>query len=125
MSWRSDRFNARMRSLDAMAEGRDAAKWPLLSDRGEGERRMVEAIDGPDPAERAAEEARLSARGRKLDAACRRLQRAKLGHLVPTLRLIVKNGNNRKESIWTIATSRPPRPGKPPKGHISDIAKNL
>ena len=38
----------------------------------------------------------------KLHKAEMRLYRAGLGYLVKVLRLIVKNGNNRKESIWEL-----------------------
>ena len=39
----------------------------------------------------------------KLHKAEMRLYRAGLGYLVKVLRLIAKNGNNRKESIWELA----------------------
>jgi len=38
----------------------------------------------------------------KLKASCAKLRRHGKGHLVRTLQLIVKNGNNREESIWQI-----------------------
>ena len=43
---------------------------------------------------------------RKLHRAEMMLHRAGLGYLTRVLRLIVKNGKNRKESIWELANSR-------------------
>jgi len=103
MSYRSEKFNARMRSLDTMVGGRDASKWPLMSDKGAGVERMLDAIDGPDPEREKAEDAVEKSRKAKYNAARKRLNRAGLGYLVPTLALIVNNGTNRQESIWTMA----------------------
>ena len=41
----------------------------------------------------------------KLHTAKKRLYRAGLDYLIPVLNLIVKNVNNRKESIWQLMSS--------------------
>ena len=102
MSSRNDRLFASMASLDEfVASFEDPTKIATLSDGGAGVERMLDAIDGPNEEEDGDDEP-LVARQRKLHAAEMRLYRAGLGHLVPALRLIVRNGNNRKESIWQL-----------------------
>ena len=101
MSSRNDRLFASMASLDeVVASFEDPTKIATLCDGGSGVERMLDAIDGP--AEEECSESDLGAKDRKLNAARMRLERAGLGHLVPVLRLIVRNGNNRKESIWQL-----------------------
>ena len=104
MSFRSDRFNGSMRSLDAFVGSfDDPSKIAALSDRGAGVERMLDEIDhpeGPDDGTTAGK------RKRRLHAAEMRLHRAGLGHLVPVLRLIARNGSDRKESIWELARGR-------------------
>ena len=129
MSTRNDRFNASMRSLDELtASFEDPSKAEVFSDRGLGVERMLDEIDNPGgtgilPVRdvgktsgtgilpvRDAEGKLLDANGRdarsteaKLHRAEMRLYRAGVGYLVKVLRLIVKNGTNRKESIWELA----------------------
>jgi len=94
MSYRSDRFNARMRSLEKMAGECDVSKWPLLSDNGAGVERMLDAMDD------AKEEEDLQAdRAERLFVAEMRLVEAGLRHLVPVLLLIVDNGSDRAASL--------------------------
>ena len=45
MSYRSDRFNNSMRSLETMIGDRDASKLSFLSDHGAGVERMIDEID--------------------------------------------------------------------------------
>ena len=127
MSYRNERFNRSMMSLEAMVAGfKDASKAAVFSDRGLGVGRMVDEIDAngsggangqhqgnghlarspmPGGSLASVERARRpfpwiwGSRRERLLAAERKLRRAGLGHLVPTLRLIVRNGNNRQESI--------------------------
>ena len=129
MSTRNDRFNASMRSLDELtAMFEDPSKAEVFSDKGQGVERMLDEIDDalgrrascpsetlgrwasypsvppsatggtPVAPEPVAPNATL-----KLHKAEMRLYRAGLGYLVKVLRLIAKNGNNRKESIWELA----------------------
>ena len=115
MSTRNDRFNASMRSLDELtASFEDPSKAEVFSDRGLGVERMLDEIDNPGgtgflPVQEA-EGKFLDANGRdarsteaNLHRAEMRLYRAGVGYLVKVLRLIVKNGTNRKESIWELA----------------------
>lgn len=95
MSYRSDRFNASMRSLDQFsAEFDDPSKITTFSDRGAGVERMLEQIeptpdDAPDP-------------NQALAGAILRLVVCGKEHLVPTLLLIARNGSNREESIGSM-----------------------
>ena len=122
MSTRNDRFNASMRSLDELtASFKDPSKAEVFSDKGLGVERMLDEIDhtlgqrascplGPHPATGETPVAPVPVAPvrdpMKLHRAEMRLYRAGLGHLVRVLRLIAKNGNNRKESIWELAKSR-------------------
>ena len=80
-----------MRPLRKM---RGTSKATFLSDGGAGVERMVNAIDQYEPSD-----ALAKFHARKLHAAEMRLYRAGLGYLVPILRLIAKNRDNRKASI--------------------------
>ena len=96
MSYRNDRFNASMCSLDefsAMFE--DPSKISTLSDGGAGVERMIEQIepspdDTPDP-------------DQELSGAILRLIIAGKKHLAETLLLIAENGNDREASICKMA----------------------
>ena len=104
MSSRNDRLFASMASLDEfVASFEDPTKIATLSDGGSGVERMLDAIDGPAEEEDGESAGKtLGEREMKLHTAKKRLYRAGLGHLVPVLVLIAKNGNNRKESIWQL-----------------------
>ena len=96
---RSERFSDAMHSLDLKTAGmRDSSKATFLSDHGEGVERMVNAIDHT---EQPALTPTLYTR--RLEAAVKRLTRANLDYLVPTLRLIAENRGNRQESIGVLA----------------------
>lgn len=91
MSARNNRFNAALLSLEALCGEADPEKLPWLGDGGAGVARLVSDIDrdwptGPD-------------RRACLARAVRSLARAGKRHLVPTLRLIVRNGTDREKSI--------------------------
>ena len=91
MTYRAERFNRSMRSLEAMVSGMaDASKSVKLSDRGESAARMYAAFepepDAPD-------------RDQELAGAVLRLIVAGKDHLVPTLLLIAENGNDREKSM--------------------------
>jgi len=113
MSYRSDRFNRAMRSLDAMAGGRDVSKWPILSDNGNGAHAIREStycnkwIGCGDAVGRVAPRPPQSQADRawRLFVAEMRLVEAGLRHLVPVLLLIVENGSRFRESIWRMSPS--------------------
>ena len=91
MTYRAERFNNSMRSLEAMVSGMaDASKSAKLSDRGESAARMYAAFepepDAPD-------------RDQELAGAVLRLIVGGLDHLVPTLLLIAENGSDRERSM--------------------------
>ena len=95
MTYRAERFNNSMRSLEAMVSGRtDASKSAKLSDRGESAARMYAAFepepDAPD-------------RNQELAGAVLRLIVEGMSHLVPTLLLIAENRDNREKSMLTIS----------------------
>ncbi len=124
MSYRSNRFNGSMRSLDKLINKfGESNKIRVLSDKGVGASRMYKALDTtPESIER--EEAKYqNEQRRRLHAAEVRLYRAKLGFLIPTLRLIVQNCENRKESIW-ILMKEIKKHGKRRKGSIFHTVKN-
>ena len=91
MTYRADRFNRSMRSLEAMVSGMaDASKSAKLSDRGKSAARMYAAFepepDAPD-------------RDQELAGAVLRLIVEEMDHLVPTLLLIAENGSERERSM--------------------------
>ena len=107
MSYRSERFNKSMKSLEAMLSGySDPSKAKILCDGGEALERLLDALDYSPEREQAAEErlaaerlARQKVRLQRLAAAITSLVAADKAYLVPTLLLIVRNGANRDESI--------------------------
>jgi len=104
MSFRGERFNNGMYSLDAMtSQMTDLSKATIFSDRGEGVERMIDAIDYDLERESAAEAAAEQRRREKLFEAEMRLVDAGLKHLIPTLLLIVENGADFKASIRALA----------------------
>ena len=91
MTYRAERFNRSMRSLEAMVSGMaDASKSAKLSDRSKSAARMYAAFepepDAPD-------------RNQELAGAVLRLIVAGKEYLVPTLLLIAENGSDRERSI--------------------------
>ena len=101
MNYRNERMARGFRSLDALLEGVDPAKFPPLSDCGEGARQIRRGGWGKEAcAERPPYRA---ARGERLAEARRRLAEAGLARLLPVLDQIVLNGRNRKESIRRLA----------------------
>ena len=101
MNYRNERMARGFRSLDALLEGVDPAKFPPLSDCGEGARRIRRGGWGKEAC--AARPPYLAARGERLAEARRRLSEAGLARLLPVLDQIVLNGKNRKESIRRLA----------------------
>ena len=95
MSWRADRFNASLASLDEFADRfDDPAKIASFADRGEGVGQMLEQIEptpgtSPDP-------------DQELAGAVLRLVLAGKDHLVPTLLLIAENRDDREKSLATM-----------------------
>ena len=94
MTYRAERFNRSMRSLEAMVTGMaDASKSVKLSDRGKSAARMYAAFepepDAPD-------------RDQELAGAVLRLIVEEMDHLVPTLLLIAENGSDRESSIQQV-----------------------
>ena len=97
MTYRAERFNNSMRSLEAMISGMtDASKSAKLSDRGKTAARMYAAFepepDAPD-------------RDQELAGAVLRLIIEGMSHLVPTLFLIAENGSDREKSIQLMPRS--------------------
>ena len=91
MTYRAERFNNSMRSLEAMISGMaDASKSAKLSDRGKSAARMYATFepepDAPD-------------RDQELAGAVLRLIVEEMDYLVPTLLLIAENGNDRERSM--------------------------
>ena len=101
MNYRNERMARGFRSLDALLEGVDPAKFPPLSDCGEGARRIRRG--GWGTAACAARPPYRAARGERLAEARRRLAEAGLARLLPVLDQIVLNGKNRKESICQLS----------------------
>ena len=99
MSYRNDRLNTSMHSLETKLSGTtDISKSPLLSDNGQSMKRMYKSLDySPEDVER--EESEYE---EKLLIAEMRLVEAGLKHLVPVLLLIVENRDNREESMKRI-----------------------
>ena len=97
MTYRAERFNNSMRSLEAMISGMaDASKSAKLSDRGKSAARMYAAFepepDAPD-------------RDQELTGAVLRLIVEGMGYLAPTLLLIAENGSERERSIQLMPKS--------------------
>ena len=91
MTYRAERFNRSMRSLEAMVSGMaDASKSAKLSDRGKSAARMYAAFE-PEP--------EAPDRDQELAGAILRLIVEGRDHLVPTLLLIAENGSEREKSI--------------------------
>ena len=97
MTYRAERFNRSMRSLEAMVSGRtDASKSAKLSDRGENAARMYATFE-PEPD--------TPDRDQELAGAVLRLIVEGMSHLVPTLFLIAENGSERERSIQQMPRS--------------------
>ena len=104
MSWRSNRFSNGLHSLDWMMRDRDASKMLNLSDRGAGAARVVRKADTTPESITREEAARALKHDRRIEAVCKRLRRTGLGHLIPVLLLICRNGRHRVDSIREIST---------------------
>ena len=91
MTYRAERFNRSMRSLETMRSGMtDPSKSAKLSDRGENAARMYAAFESePDAPDR----------DQELAGAVLRLIVEGKDYLVPTLLLIAENGSDREKSI--------------------------
>jgi len=97
MSYRSDRFNRAMRSLDHSCI--DPSKDRSQNDNGLALGRMLDALDYDEAKEEARERAIRAIRDERLFVAEMRLVEAGLRHLVPVLLLIVDNGSDRAASL--------------------------
>ena len=106
-------FESAMPSFDALADSfDDPSKVAAFSDGGDGAESVVACCDG------AAEASAPLSRGACVKRARERLRR-KAPALVEVFNLVLKNGTNRKESIWSMLTSgrRPSgRPQRPATG---------
>ena len=101
MSYRNMRMADAHLSLDAIVAGVDAEKSPILSDGGEGARRICRVADAEAEEER---DLRLdNQRFVLLMVAEALLVLAGLERLVPVLEQVVENGANRQESICNLA----------------------
>ena len=99
--WRKTKqgaFESSMQSLDAMMENSSQPdKMGMLSDSGRGVKRMLDELDGesePHPN-----------RLLRLKAARKRLKKHH-PNWIEVFDLIVKNGTNRKESIWQMTSKK-------------------
>ena len=94
MTYRAERFNNSMRSLEAMLSGMaDASKSAKLSDRGKSAARMYAAFE-PEPD--------TPDRDQELAGAVLQLIVEGMGHLVPILLLIAENGSERELSMQQV-----------------------
>ena len=101
MSYRNLRMADAHLSLDVIVAGVNAEKAPILSDGGEGARRICRAADAE-----AEEERDLQLDNQRfvlLMVAEALLVVAGLERLVPVLEQVVENGANRQESIYNLA----------------------
>ena len=101
MSYRNLRMADAHLSLDVIVAGVNAEKAPILSDCGEGARRICRAADAE-----AEEERDLQLDNQRfvlLMVAEALLVVAGLERLVPVLEQVVENGANRRESIMQLA----------------------
>jgi len=99
MSYRSERFNRRMMSLEVMVAGfADVSKAKIFSDGVAGAHAIREGQESRSRS-RVEEETREG----KLFEAEMRLADAEKSHLIPVLLLIVENGSNREESLKHVA----------------------
>ena len=103
MSYRNERFNRRFLSLDLIGDGDNPEKRDILSDNGDGARRIRNA---PDEAARPESAPCQAAWEEKLAKAMDRLVAAGLARLLPVLDQVVANGKNRRESIGKLAMKR-------------------
>ena len=104
MSYRNMRMADGHLSLDRLLDDIDAEKAPVLSDGGEGARRIYRAADAKDGEER---ELQLdNQRFVLLMVSEALLVLAGLERLVPILEQIVENGANRQESIFCLSMMR-------------------
>ena len=101
MSYRNMRMADGHLSLDRLIDDIDAEKAPVLSDGGEGARRIYRAADAE-----AEEERDLQLDNQRfvlLMVAEALLVVAGLKRLVPVLEQVVENGKNRQESIFRLS----------------------
>ena len=98
MNYRNEHMARGFRSLDALLEGIDPAKFPPLSDCGEGARRIRRGEWGKEACA-----ARPPYRERCIVEARQRLAEAGLARLLPVLDQVVLNGRNRRESICQLS----------------------
>jgi len=97
MSYRSERFNRRMMSLEVVVAGfADVSKAKIFSDGGAGAHAIREN-PGLGLGRRSTVEEET--REEKLFEAEMRLADTEKSHLIPVLLLIVENGSNREESL--------------------------
>ena len=98
MSYRSERMARGFWSLDALLDGSDPSKNPVLSDNGDGARQIRRA-----PWVESARPESAPYRGKCAAEARRRLAAAGLARLLPVLDQVILNGKNRRESICNLA----------------------
>lgn len=111
-TYRNERFNRGMRSLDWSLEKGDISKFAWLGDGGASAERMYAALDGC-AAESAANKGwrivRERRRKARLEQALALLNAQSKHALAQTLALIYKNGNDRNRSIRALVLARKAR----------------
>ena len=106
MNYRNYRLNRTFLSLESLAERIDLGKSSFVSDGGAFVEHLTAHLDTPpDEAERLADEEERR-RAVLLAAAMNWLERIGHGYLVPALRLIAENGNDRTAAIAELAKMR-------------------
>ena len=107
MSYRSERFNRSMPRLDAFtAAFDDPSKIAAVSDGGAGVERMTDALDYDPVAEQADEQTRTEAFWQLYAGAVLWLVVTDKLHLLPTLDLIIRNGDDQDATIKAICAMR-------------------
>lgn len=100
MSYRSERFNNAMHSLDMKTAAKDLSKMSFFSDEGRGAKLIYTQLDQTPETIQEEEDRYWQEREQKIKNAIVALIAAGYGYTAPTLLMIIENENNREETIW-------------------------
>ena len=106
MSYRNDRFNKTFHSLDLIGDGDNPEKRSVLSDNGEGARKIRRAADHEDELEAARDIEMENQRFVLLMVAAGMLALCDEDRLVQVLEQIAENGADRQKSICRLSVMR-------------------